>query len=520
MVCLVGPGVLQLLTVSGAAWHQLPAARVELLPISCGCWLTGEQLLCGTRDGRLVLLHNGQLRATFRAADLLSFDADASPPPQPTEQLLSTSTSTLEMRDPKGFDDMTVREMLCFQKGVAYSCGLGKVHFFEREEGSLYQKRNVFTVPKPEFAGDVFDMNCIQTLSVNAAGDHLMAVTNCCQLYHVRLWGPHMNEEPEIPFSILGERLHHGPISGLSTCLWKPIFVTSGREDHTLRVWNYETERQMFIRQYKQQLYCAAAHPTGLFIAVGFENRLCYMTVLLSDVLPLQYFPIKACSECVFSAHGQVFAAADGTIVRIYSAITFKNVLNLEYHKSKVCSIRWACMDNMLVSCSPDGTIVIWDIPRGEITGQIALGPGLSQIAVTSDGKTIITVSKDGLLREITNNSFSMELDKDLQAHLIQGSVFNGISKTIQNGLLQCTLEVYHDEVCKEIKYADYVAIVMAESTGVSCEYQLVIVLHYFVKGKPVERFWNFVNRESQNAHTVAQSILKQMEQLISYDRA
>lgn len=71
-----------------------------------------------------------------------------------------------------------------------------------------------------------------------------------------------------------------------------------------------------------------------------------------------------------------------------------------------------------------------------------------------------------------------------------EATVFKGTSKDIQNDLLQCMLEVYHEKVKEEIGKADYVSVIADETTGVSSLTQTVIVLRYLSSnGKPVERF-------------------------------
>lgn len=70
-------------------------------------------------------------------------------------------------------------------------------------------------------------------------------------------------QNPKIPMQRLGQQLHHGPVSGLAVCAWKPIFLTVGEVDRTVRLWNYETETQDLIKQYVDDIYCAALHPTG-----------------------------------------------------------------------------------------------------------------------------------------------------------------------------------------------------------------------------------------------------------------
>ena len=76
-------------------------------------------------------------------------------------------------------------------------------------------------------------------------------------------------------------------------------------------------------------------------------------------------------------------------------------------------------------------------------------------------------------------------------------------------------LEVYHKELCKEIEGADYIAIIADETTDVSNKFQLVIVLRYIIGGKPVERFWKFVNPDGHDANAISHCIMKELELVI-----
>ncbi|KAJ8912042.1 hypothetical protein NQ315_000535 [Exocentrus adspersus] len=95
-----------------------------------------------------------------------------------------------------------------------------------------------------------------------------------------------------------------------------------------------------------------------------------------------------------------------------------------------------------------------------------------------------------GIFKELVN--FSAELDKDLKTHIENSKVFKGTSKTIQNEILECMLDVYHEKVKKEIENSPFVAVIADETTDVACEFQLVIIFRYLCKGRPVERFWKF----------------------------
>ncbi|CAH1106134.1 unnamed protein product [Psylliodes chrysocephalus] len=90
-----------------------------------------------------------------------------------------------------------------------------------------------------------------------------------------------------------------------------------------------------------------------------------------------------------------------------------------------------------------------------------------------------------GVFRELID--FSSELDADLKEHFNKATVVKETTKTIQNELLDCMLGVYHEEVAKEIRKTNYVAIIADETTDVANEFQLLIILRYIDSSKPVE---------------------------------
>lgn len=119
------------------------------------------------------------------------------------------------------------------------------------------------------------------------------------------------------------------------------------------------------------------------------------------------------------------------------------------------------------------------------------------------------TSTNPGVFRGLIN--FSAELDDALKAHLEKATVFKGTSKTIQNELLQCILEVCQDEITKEIREADFLAIIADETSDVACMFQMVIVYRYIVNCKPVERFWDFLTPVRHDAQSLANCISKEL---------
>ncbi|CAH2009428.1 unnamed protein product [Acanthoscelides obtectus] len=112
-----------------------------------------------------------------------------------------------------------------------------------------------------------------------------------------------------------------------------------------------------------------------------------------------------------------------------------------------------------------------------------------------------------GIFKELVN--FSAELDNELKVHIQSAKLFKGTSKTTQNELLECMLDVYHEEVKKEIANSPFVAVIADETTDVACEFQ------YLCKGQPVERFWSFYVPDGHDAKSIAACVLNVVNPLI-----
>nr|CAD7403161.1 unnamed protein product [Timema cristinae] len=383
VVCVVGPGLFRLLAMSDTVWRQYGYQKAEMLPITCVCWIAFDRILAGTKDGRLVFVESGELKAIYRAMDLNMITIQAKDEP------ITLSNTTLMQSSTESFPSNTeVHELLPFPKGFAYACGSGQVHLFERESNQRYRKRNVFRVPAPEFQDrSQEDLCAVQSLSVNITQDKLLATTLRSQLYSVRLWGQDQAQVLEVPFKMVGEYLHHGPVIGLATCAWKPIFLTCGQVDRTVRVWNYEEGTQELVKQYQEDLYCVALHPTGLFTVIGFSDKLRFMILLIDDIHPVREFPVRSCQECVFSTSGHLFAAVNGNVIQMYSSVSFQNIYNLKGHNGKVRGVVWTNNDQKMVTCGTEGAVYEWDITTGNRVGEIiAKACVFTGVAVTSEG--------------------------------------------------------------------------------------------------------------------------------------
>jgi WD40 repeat protein len=93
---------------------------------------------------------------------------------------------------------------------------------------------------------------------------------------------------------------------GLDVCCRKPLLVSCST-DKSIRLWNYITGNCEMMRYYPEEAYSVAFHPSGLYLLVGFSDKLRLMNVLMDDFRFFKEFAIRACKEvswiiCIYSS--------------------------------------------------------------------------------------------------------------------------------------------------------------------------------------------------------------------------
>ncbi|XP_039276040.1 cilia- and flagella-associated protein 57 [Nilaparvata lugens] len=340
VVSLVGPGIFRLLAVSDMVWRQYGFQKADTMPFSTVCWLTPERVVAGTRDGRLVFVEFGDLRALYRALEATIIDVKVKDESAGAGQIVAgQSLLQVGSKGEEGSNEFEVRCLTAFSRGFCYTCTSGIVILFEKESNSSYRKRNVFRI----VAKDVRDcsskeMNEIHNLSISPNEEKLLCTTKRMQIYFVQLWGQDIAQCEEISFELMGEGLHHGPITGVSLCAWKQEAMTCGWLDRTVCVWDYVNETVLLNKVYQEDVYCITLHPTGLYAVLGFSDKLRFLLVLIDDLHVIREFPIRCCNEAQFSRSGHMFAAMNVYNIHVYSSITFQLIYTLKGHNNKVTS--------------------------------------------------------------------------------------------------------------------------------------------------------------------------------------
>ncbi|KAF7208966.1 cilia- and flagella-associated protein 57 isoform X1 [Nothobranchius furzeri] len=397
-LCVSGSGVFKVFRYYEGALKQSSIAKVESINILCHAWVS-EKVFAGTDTGRLLVFESGDMRRELRMS--------------------SHSDRQVEMKWIKEIDvngglaASGITAILSYSKGFVCSTGPGTVCLFERTEDNVYRKYREIRIPSDPRSNDLNPAE-IHTVCMSPAEETLAVSTDRGQLYSASLSSTDISRllERHQCFESLSQPFHSSAITGLSTCILKPLVATCSL-DRSVRIWNYETKELELYREFQEEAYSVALHPTGLFVLVGFSDKLRLMNLVLDDIRTLKEFTLRSCRECAFSHGGHMFAAVNGNVIYVYTFTTFENTLTLKAHNGKVRSVGWSLDDSRLVSCGMDGAVYEWNTHTGKRESEsVVKSCSYTDVAFSWDYKTILAVGSD-IVREIQSCQVLREVPAD-----------------------------------------------------------------------------------------------------------
>ncbi|KAI9091005.1 quinon protein alcohol dehydrogenase-like superfamily [Phlyctochytrium arcticum] len=387
-----------------------PVTQVSINPLD-------ETELCAISQGRACLYRytEGSLRqVNFSGLPQLDYTCHAWLPPIPSRLALGTSAGEIvvllngEVIQTLHFGN-NIQCIMGLARGFACGGSGGLVQIFERFTEDSPTKdmfKWIRSIPVP-------DESAVRNITGSASDGIIVIEVEACQLFSFALSEQKSTKVKEPKFHALSQPFHRGAISGLDTCVRKPILVTCG-VDLSIRIWNYQQNTCELVKYFSEEPYSVALHPSGLYILVGFADKLRLMNVLMDDLRVFREFPLRGCRECRFSSGGHFFAAAQGNMFQIYSTWTFENVANLKGHNGRVRSLTWAYDDSYLVSSGADGAVYSWNVADMKRENEHILKSTAYSCAVVSrDGKSMWAVGSDKMLKEITESTVTVEIETD-----------------------------------------------------------------------------------------------------------
>ncbi|KAL6489815.1 hypothetical protein MHYP_G00001600 [Metynnis hypsauchen] len=403
-ICVSGNGVFKLFRYAEGALKQSNSVK-ETQNILSHAWMSEERVIAGTETGRLLVFESGDLRWEMSATSKVSTQEAERRTEKKSEDAPSVPTSL-----PR------VTAITAYSKGFACSAGPGTVCIFEKtEEKDNYRRTREIKIPPDPCSNEPSqaEQQEITTLCISPSEETLATSTDRGQLYHITLSSAEMSKGEQAQFEFLSHSFHSSVITGLSICMRKPLIATCSL-DHSVRIWNFETNALELYKEFQEESYSVALHPSGLFILVGFSDKIRLMNLLTDDIRTFKEFTVRGCRECAFSHGGHMFAAVNGNVIHIYSTTTFNSILNLKGHNGKVRSIAWSADDSRLVSCGMDGAVYEWNTLSGKRESESVLKScSYTGVALSPETKSIFAVGTDCTLKEIHDCQILREVVSD-----------------------------------------------------------------------------------------------------------
>ncbi|XP_077064460.1 cilia and flagella associated protein 57 [Siphateles boraxobius] len=386
-ICVSGNGVFKMFRYAGETLKQSSTFKTDAHNFLCHTWISTEKVVAGTETGQLMMFESSRLRWEINVASVQKVKSQS-------EKQDSNEPSSTQPR---------VTAIVGYSSGFVCSAGPGTVCLFEKTEEDQYKKTKDIKIPPGLFSNDPSSAEHqeISTLCISPSEETLTASTDRGQLYSIQLSVVELEKGDRAHFEYLSQSFHSSIVTGLSTCIRKPLIATCSL-DRSVRIWNFETNDLEMYKEFQEESYSVALHPTGLYILVGFSDKLRFMTLLIDDIRTLKEFTVRSCRECVFSNGGHLFAAVNGNVINIYSTTTFEDVLNLKGHNEKVRAIAFSADDSRLVSCGMDGAVYEWNTFSGTRESDSVLKTcSYTGVTISPDAKTFFAVGTDCTLKEI-----------------------------------------------------------------------------------------------------------------------
>ncbi|KAK9404362.1 cilia- and flagella-associated protein 57 [Crotalus adamanteus] len=421
--CVIGNGIFKLYKYTEGTLKQTNFLRGEPQNYLSHAWLSEEKVIVGTDTGKLYLFDSGDLRWETSierkqpTTDMLNEELV-----QESESLVefpvtnSPEYSTEVVSETEGQQQASlprVSAIAAYSKGFACSAGPGIVLLFEKsDEKDGYRESREIRIPQDPCSSDPHqsDKQEVMCIAFSPAEETLLISTNKNQVYYLSMSSAELTKGETAHFEYLNFPIHSSAVTGLDTCIRKPLVATCSL-DKSVRIWNYETNTLDLYKEYQEEAYALAFHPGGLYVLVGFADKLRLMNLLIDDIRTFKDFTVRGCRECTFSTGGHLFAAVNGNVIHIYSAISFDNVINLKGHNGKVRSVVWSMDDYKLVSCGTDGAVYEWNLQNGKRESECVLKScSYSGVAISPDAKVIFAVGSDHSIKEICDSSILREV--------------------------------------------------------------------------------------------------------------
>ncbi|CAF3835653.1 unnamed protein product [Rotaria sordida] len=455
-ICTIGHGLFKMFRYAESALKPSQNLKQEHFNFTCHCWISDDRLLAGTDQGKLFVIQNGEILHEIK------IDSKAEPRSvtshHTSDERLGLVESSMDINI--STDHSIKSEIKCiipFSRGVLVAAGVNKVYMYDRVDDNREYFRRNREILLPIDLNDKSNNERVVSMCLSPSEETLVALTDHQQIYQLSFSGIDITKDVAT-FSYLTEGYHHAQVTGVDTCVRKQLIATCG-VDRSVRLWNYETGTLEVCKEFQEEAYTVSIHPSGLFILVGFSDKLKLFTILIDDLRPFKEFSIRGCREALFSNGGHLFAAVHGNVIQIYSTVTFENITNLKGHNGKVRQLIWSPDDTRLFSCGMDGAVYEWEVATSKRLHEAVLKAcGYTGLGLSADSKTVFAVGTDRKIKEIVDAQQILReiqvIPDDVQPTTI---ALSHTGKSLLVGTSKGTVRSYKFPLTKSDEYTEYI---------------------------------------------------------------
>ncbi|VDK34050.1 unnamed protein product [Taenia asiatica] len=468
-LCVIGKDTFRTYKYNEEVIKPIGHCKVDLHNFLCHAWINDERIAVGTEKGTWILINNGEPLEEHDINRHLPKDAEQT---DDKESSLSSDFPGLTLEGATAIATTSNYVYVACGPGLVH-CYKYNANADKNEENKLGRRRKsavenageetvyyhrvkeirIPTDPNMSTDTGLSSNQLITQLCVNPSEETLIASTASRQLYAYSLFTSELGagvgvsrweevgngkakrtdqsakrrqlsvdataaeaEEQGVAvayFHLMTQSFHEGKIVGLDICSRKPLIATCST-DHTVRIWNFETNKLELYKEFAEEAYSIALHPLGHFILVGFSDKLRLMNLLIDDIRTFKELPIRGCKECAFSNGGHLFAAVQGNNIQLYSSTSFTLINTLKAHNGKIRCLLWSTDDNKLISCGMDGAVYEWDPYTGKsVNENVMKSCSYSCVTATEDAKITYAVGSDRKLKEITDSAITLEVESE-----------------------------------------------------------------------------------------------------------
>ena len=230
---------------------------------------------------------------------------------------------------------------------------------------------------------------------------------------------------------------HKGPVAAISSCAYKPLFVSCGAEDKTVIVWDYSKQTAVLQTEFAEGLTDVSFHPSGDLVAVASVDKLYLLAVTVDSLVQKAEWPLFNCLSIEFSNGGHFLVAASH-IITFINPYTQEIIATLRGHTGLIHSLSWSPDDKRLVSSGSDGCIVEWNAVTQQQVWTVTVPKSDFSSSVIMDRGTAIACSKTPVIQYLYAGRHQTHVAENMPGFscvlfatpscLVLGDVLGGIS--------------------------------------------------------------------------------------------